>query len=152
VFWSKKGLNELADRPTVEGFKEITRRINGGFNGLTERQAFYTVARRVLGVADAPVFRGRTRDVETTAPADEPSFERGFEAIRAAVRRRPASAARRAKKAAPKRKGAAPKGKTAAPKRKAAAPKRKATATLRKKKTAAKSGARKTSRGGVKKR
>jgi len=152
LFWSKKGLNEIADKATADTFKEITRRINGGFNGLAERQAFYTVARRVLGVPDAPVSRGRTRDTEMPAPAGEPSFERGFEAIRAEARRRPASAARKAKKAAPKRKGAAPKRKTAAPKRKAASPKRKPVATLRKKKTAAKSRARKTSRGAVKKR
>lgn len=39
-----------------------------------------------------------------------------------------------------------------APARKAAVPKRKATATLRKTKTAAKTGAGKTSRGAVKKR
>jgi predicted chitinase len=151
LFWSRKGLNELADNPTADTFKEITRRINGGFNGLTERQAFYTVARRVLGVPDAPVSRGRSRDAEMAAPSDEPSFERGFEAIRAEARR-PAGAARKAKKAAPKRKAAAAKRKTAAPKRKAAAPKRKAAATLRKKKTGAKSSARKTSRGAVKKR
>jgi predicted chitinase len=34
IFWKEKGLNELADQGK---FKEITRRINGGFNGLQDR-------------------------------------------------------------------------------------------------------------------
>lgn len=33
-FWLTKGLNELADR---EDFKLITKRINGGYNGLSDR-------------------------------------------------------------------------------------------------------------------
>lgn len=35
AFWQDKGLNELADKGN---FKEITRRINGGYNGLADRQ------------------------------------------------------------------------------------------------------------------
>jgi len=45
-FWDQKGLNALADR---EQFITITRRINGGTNGLNERQALYGKARLVLG-------------------------------------------------------------------------------------------------------
>jgi predicted chitinase len=78
LFWSKKGLNELADLATAEAFKEITRRINGGYNGLADRQAFYAVARTALGVADVPVSRGGPPAI----PADEPVFDRGSEAIR----------------------------------------------------------------------
>ncbi|PLR62869.1 chitinase [Pseudomonas sp. QC2] len=44
-FWSTKGLNTLADQ--VE-FVKITRRINGGINGLVERVAFYNAALKVL--------------------------------------------------------------------------------------------------------
>jgi putative chitinase len=95
LFWSKKGLNELADVATPDAFKEITRRINGGTNGLAERQAYYAVACKVLGVADAPLTRGAA-----PIPADEPTFDRGWEAIRAHARQRPG---RKTKKGAPKR-------------------------------------------------
>lgn len=37
-FWSKKGLNTLAD---AGEFKKITKVINGGYNGLEQRTAFY---------------------------------------------------------------------------------------------------------------
>ena len=44
-FWSSRGLNELAD---VEDFIRITRRINGGTNGLADRLALYAAAKQVL--------------------------------------------------------------------------------------------------------
>jgi putative chitinase len=102
LFWSKKGLNELADIATNDAFKEITRRINGGFNGLADRQAFYTTARNVLGVAAPPRSRGG-RPAEPI-PTDEPIFERGAEAIRAQARRRPARRKTTAARRAPARK------------------------------------------------
>ena len=37
-FWQRKGLNELAD---AGDFTECTRRINGGLNGLAQRQELY---------------------------------------------------------------------------------------------------------------
>lgn len=37
-FWSERGLNALAD---VGEFKKITKIINGGYNGLEQRTAFY---------------------------------------------------------------------------------------------------------------
>jgi putative chitinase len=37
-FWNKNGLNELAD---VQDIKAITKRINGGYNGLEDRIALY---------------------------------------------------------------------------------------------------------------
>ena len=44
-FWATKGLSTLAD----EGkFETITRRINGGVNGLTDRQMLYARALKVL--------------------------------------------------------------------------------------------------------
>lgn len=47
-FWQTHGLNELAD---AGDFLLITKRINGGTNGLADRQALYAVAKQVLGVA-----------------------------------------------------------------------------------------------------
>ena len=44
-FWLAHRLNELADRNDFEG---ITRRINGGTNGIQERVAFYNRALQVL--------------------------------------------------------------------------------------------------------
>ena len=104
LFWSKKGLNELADRVTPEAFREITRRINGGFNGLAERERFYEAAKSALGVTGPAVTRGKAR-VEADAP--EPAFERGVEAIRsdtprAGTRKRPVKKAA-AKKATGKK-------------------------------------------------
>jgi putative chitinase len=117
LFWSKKGLNELADQATADAFREITRRINGGFNGLPDRQQFYATARTVLGLSDAPVTRGAEGSRAVRASA-EPTFDRGYESIRVAVptfdqtgepirpaapraRPRKAKPARRARKAKP---------------------------------------------------
>jgi putative chitinase len=95
LFWSKKGLSELADRATDEAFREITRRINGGFNGLDDRRRFYAVARTVLGVID----EGVTRGAAPTRPevGDETAFDRGAEAIRRHARRRGATAIKKKK-------------------------------------------------------
>src|SRR5687767_913061 len=55
LFWKRKGLNELADQLTMKGdkaeratFAEITLRINGGHNGLTDRLNYFRVAKQVL--------------------------------------------------------------------------------------------------------
>jgi putative chitinase len=103
LFWSKKGLNELADQATADAFREITRRINGGFNGLADRQQLYAAARAALGVTDAPLARGAERGGPVLRAA-EPDFERGHEAIIAAAPRRrvrKAAPARRRRQAAP---------------------------------------------------
>lgn len=47
-FWQSRHLNELADAGTLEAFEGITRRINGGLNGLAERVALWHKAREVL--------------------------------------------------------------------------------------------------------
>lgn len=44
-FWEQKGLNELADR---DQFNSITRRINGGLNGLEDRLQLWVRARALL--------------------------------------------------------------------------------------------------------
>ena len=44
-FWATKGLSTLADECK---FETITRRINGGLNGLADRQMLYTRALKVL--------------------------------------------------------------------------------------------------------
>lgn len=44
-FWQQNGLNELADR---DQFNTITRRINGGLNGLQDRLEIWARARAVL--------------------------------------------------------------------------------------------------------
>jgi len=49
-FWMTRGLNALADIDDVE---HITRRINGGLNGLADRLEILARAKRVLGV-DVP--------------------------------------------------------------------------------------------------
>lgn len=51
AYWTTNGLNELADRGD---FTAITRRINGGLNGLEDRLKFYDIAKNTLGAGDAP--------------------------------------------------------------------------------------------------
>ncbi|MEO7150335.1 MAG: glycoside hydrolase family 19 protein [Burkholderiaceae bacterium] len=77
LYWRSNGLNALADG---RQFETITRRINGGVNGLADRQRYYARALSVLGegyVADPPVAtpRGAPRWAEL-----EP-LARGSEAI-----------------------------------------------------------------------
>lgn len=45
-FWNSKGLNALAD---AGDFTRITRRINGGLNGLDQRREFWERAKAVFG-------------------------------------------------------------------------------------------------------
>lgn len=45
-FWQANGLNALADAGDQ---MKVTRRVNGGTNGLAERLALFAVAKRVLG-------------------------------------------------------------------------------------------------------
>lgn len=46
-FWKSRGLNELADKGDQ---RQICKRINGGTNGLKDRQELYEHAKKVLGV------------------------------------------------------------------------------------------------------
>jgi putative chitinase len=45
-FWNKKGLNALAD---AQDYETMTKRINGGLNGLDDRKAKIAKALSVLG-------------------------------------------------------------------------------------------------------
>jgi len=53
-FWSLNGLNDLADQ---QRFKDITKRINGGYNGLDDRIKYYNRAKLVLS-ATGPDYPG----------------------------------------------------------------------------------------------
>lgn len=46
-FWETRGLNALAD---ADQFGEITRKINGGYNGLDQRIRYWLEARKVEGL------------------------------------------------------------------------------------------------------
>lgn len=46
-FWKTNGLNALADAGNFDG---VTKRINGGFNGKADRDAYYKVAKQALGI------------------------------------------------------------------------------------------------------
>jgi len=151
LFWSKKGLNELADRVTPEAFREITRRINGGFNGLAERQRFYETAKTVLAVVAPAGDAGVSFDLDEEDV--EPIFERGLEGMPAepvvAPRRRKTAKKTAARKRAATKTGARKAGarKTAARKgaKKTAAKKRSVTSAKKRtaKKAVRKSAARK---------
>jgi putative chitinase len=48
-YWDSRKLNDLADKATLAGFKEITKAINGGYTHHAEREAYYITALQVLG-------------------------------------------------------------------------------------------------------
>ena len=80
LFWKTNGLNEFADG---QDFVTITRRINGGTNGLPDRERYYARAKDVLAVgfaaAPAAAMRGAMRAVSAKLPAE--ALTRGHEAI-----------------------------------------------------------------------
>lgn len=46
-FWDKRSLNNYADKDDI---KTITRRINGGYNGLKDREKYLANAKKVIGL------------------------------------------------------------------------------------------------------
>jgi len=46
AYWTSRKLNTIAD---IGDFKEITRRINGGYNGLSDRVRRHELAKQILG-------------------------------------------------------------------------------------------------------
>ena len=74
LYWQRNGLNELAD---TGQFIAITKRINGGVNGLEDRQRYHERAQAVLLAGPAP---------RAAAKVAKP-LPRGFEAIAAAAAR-----------------------------------------------------------------
>ncbi|MEP7342306.1 MAG: glycoside hydrolase family 19 protein [Acidobacteriota bacterium] len=78
-YWKTNGLNELADIPD---FTTITKRINGGLNGLASRQKYYERAKQAIGVGTS--FGSFGRAALSAAPPDDDSplaLPRGQEAI-----------------------------------------------------------------------
>lgn len=77
-FWKMNGLNELADIPD---FTAITKRINGGLNGLADREKYFARAKQALGVVES--FSSFSLGAAETQ-SDEPvthALPRGQEAI-----------------------------------------------------------------------
>lgn len=60
-FWKLNGLNELADQ---QQFKAITKRINGGYNGLDDRIKYYDRAKSVMSIGDS-------KPASSSAPTSE---------------------------------------------------------------------------------
>lgn len=48
-YWSRHGLNELSD---IDDIRKITRKINGGYNGLDSRKMYLQRAKRALGLLE----------------------------------------------------------------------------------------------------
>jgi predicted chitinase len=111
LFWKTNGLNELADG---DQFVSITKRINGGTNGLPDREKYYARAKDVLAQTFVATPTGALRGASRRAPVKLPAgpLLRGFEAISelsqggadtpAVAKKAPARKAA-AKKAAPKK-------------------------------------------------
>jgi predicted chitinase len=68
LYWRTNGINEMADRQDIVA---VTRRINGGTNGLEDRKKYYERAKRVLGVSSGTrgIGGGATRGIDDEAPA-----------------------------------------------------------------------------------
>ena len=90
-FWARNGLNALAD---AGDFVTITRRINGGLNGLAERREFWERAKAAFGVLGV-----ETAEVGAPAgarrPVSRPKRERPDRRRRTTAKRTPPATRRR---------------------------------------------------------
>ena len=50
-YWNTRNLNQYADSGSYEDFKRMTKRINGGYNGLSDRTSRWADAKQQLGCA-----------------------------------------------------------------------------------------------------
>src|SRR5882762_128932 len=66
-FWKLNGLNELADQ---QQFKTITKRINGGYNGLDDRIKYYERAKTVMSADNG----GTTAATGSTSTGQPPAY------------------------------------------------------------------------------
>src|SRR5687767_11845116 len=73
-FWKLHGLNQLADQ---QQFKAITKRINGGYNGLKDRIKYYERARRVMSKNDADDPQVAPEPAEEERPCPTPFLRQG---------------------------------------------------------------------------
>jgi len=48
-FWNNNGLSRYCVTGSADEFKQLTRRINGGYNGLKDREAKFARARSAMG-------------------------------------------------------------------------------------------------------
>lgn len=103
-FWSRNGLNALADAGDFSG---ITRRINGGQNGAADRQRFHDLALQVLADSFPARAAAPAKAVRASRAAAAESLPRGQEAVEADAaawhRRRSAPPGRHPARAGPRR-------------------------------------------------
>ena len=69
-FWTKRGLNALAD---AGDFVTITKKINGGLIGLEDREAFWERAKAAFGVAAPAMAAARPRRTPMAGKARTPA-------------------------------------------------------------------------------
>jgi len=112
LYWRSNGLNELADE---RQFVAITRRINGGTNGLADRQMYYARAQAVLGAG--PVPRARALPLARGHEAIAADRTAQGPAAKQAVTRKPAGSKPAAKTTAPRKTAAKKVERAAAPRR-----------------------------------
>ena len=102
LFWKTNGLNELADG---QQFVAITRRINGGENGLPDRQKYYERAKAVLGatgfVAEVVTRGAAGRARAIVIPEGTGALMRGNEGDVQAAAKKPVAKKAASKKIAP---------------------------------------------------